>query len=359
MSNDLTIQAIGELLKAQEGLDAVVNLDFDGCTVRIHTNSSVLCSMLENYYSEFIVDAVDPVIVVDVYDGVSIGIDLDLAIQERAAGKLPKESWSDLGDGRVIRKEKTGMMMAFGHGLNLVWGECVANDNQVINFINNRFMEYRQRKGALLFHSSAIVCGKRGVAISGISGAGKSTLALHLMNEGFDFLSNDRVLVEKNVHGVQMTGVVKHPRINPGTALSVPGLEDVLKEEDARIYSNMPDDELWQIEHKHDALVNEIYGTGKFTISAPLNALFVLSWNRNSSDTVITKVDLASRPELLGAVVKSPGLFYWPVDSSFSYVTDETNYLALLKGCDVYEVSGAVNFEIAVKFIADYLKISD
>ena len=60
-------------------------------------------------------------------------------------------------------------------------GPCLANDNQIVNFINNRLIEVRLRAGDLLFHAAGVARNGRGLALAGFSGAGKSTLALAIM----------------------------------------------------------------------------------------------------------------------------------------------------------------------------------
>ena len=53
-----------------------------------------------------------------------------------------KEEYVDLDDGRIVRKRLTGMLFVFGGGQNVAVGPCGANLNQVINFINNRYIEW-------------------------------------------------------------------------------------------------------------------------------------------------------------------------------------------------------------------------
>ena len=63
----------------------------------------------------------------------------------------------------------------------------------------------------------------------GNSGSGKSSLALQLIERGgFDYLSNDRVLLKVDRDRVHIVGLPKKPRVNPGTLLASPSLASLL-----------------------------------------------------------------------------------------------------------------------------------
>ena len=89
----------------------------------------------------------------------------------------------------------------FGGGRNLAIGPCLENSNQVINFVNNRFIEWSVRRGSLLCHAAAVSQGERGISFAGFSGMGKSTLALKTMGQGLSFVSNDRLLISRGEGG--------------------------------------------------------------------------------------------------------------------------------------------------------------
>jgi HprK-related kinase B len=92
-------------------------------------------------------------------------------------------------------------------------GDCLANPNQVVNFINSRYLNWLMRDGGLLLHAAGVARGDAGVALTGFPGAGKSTLALHLMREGYNFVSNDRLVIRVDASRLRMDGLPKHPRV--------------------------------------------------------------------------------------------------------------------------------------------------
>jgi HprK-related kinase B len=126
-------------------------------------------------------------------------LSLAYAIKQPDPGKTKiKEEYFELADGRVVRKRLTGMVFIFGEGENVAVGPCLENINQVVNFVNSRYIEWMLCKGCILGHAAGVILNGNKLAVAGFSGAGKSTLVLHLMNEGGTFVSNDRLMIENN-----------------------------------------------------------------------------------------------------------------------------------------------------------------
>ena len=122
-----------------------------------------------------------------------------------------------------------------------------------------------------------------GVLIASPSGLGKSSAALATMDCGCRFMSNDRVLVTLTPTSAYLVGVPKKPRINPGTVLALPSLRSLLSAEDLDAYSRMDRAELWNLESKLDADVEQLYGSGSLVLEAPLRLVFLLAWTPNST----------------------------------------------------------------------------
>ena len=193
-------------------------------------------------------------------------VDGEFTIKQPDQGKNRiKEEFLELDGGRLVRKRLTGMYFLFGQDVNLAVGPCVENDNQVVNFINNRLIQWELDRGGLLAHAAAVNHQGRGLALAGFSGMGKSTLALHLMSRGLNFISNDRLLVQEAGRGVVMRGVPKLPRINPGTALNNPDLVSVIPEDEKEVFGQMSTDEIWTLEHKYDVGHHQMLRTGSLS----------------------------------------------------------------------------------------------
>jgi HprK-related kinase B len=342
-------------------------LDLGDCRIEVRSNSRELLTELDAYFGGFVAAPGPAEVSVTALEGPPPSIPLDLSAKAPDPGKSKvKEEYADVPGGRLVRKTLTGMVFLFGQGRNLALGPCLKNANQVVNFINNRYIEYKLHQGCLLGHAAAVAHlmadsggGRlRGLALCGFSGAGKSTLAMHVMSRGALFVSNDRLLVagDEPVHPLCMSGVPKLPRINPGTALNNPHLADVVPLADRQRFLDMDADDLWHLEHKYDVFLDKCFGEGRFVLQAPMHGLVVLNWKRGAGETAIRFVKAADRPDLLPAFMKAAGLFSLPRNGDGSWLDPEAAaYAETLSRCDVVEISGGVDFERAADFCIEYL----
>lgn len=338
-----------------------INVRFGGVVTEVFLTDTEITDKLKDYYETFLVeDEVSADMTVYTIESKlesmpdSSLTSLEYIVKKPDPGKTKiKEEFADFADGRVVKKRLTGMYFAFGDDINIACGPCAENDNQVVNFINNRFIEKMLKSGYLLFHSAAVCANGKGVAMSGFSGMGKSTLALHMMNLGVNFVSNDRLLVKENGDRLEMYGVAKHPRINPGTIINNENLKVLIEPERIEELKNMPAAELWDLEEKYDGFIDEIYGDEKFVINSAMDILIILNWKREDKPAVIEEIDIENRRELLPAFTKSPGLFFY--GEKKPDLSDE-KYINLLKKCRIFEVSGGVDFESTAKYFANLLE---
>ena len=322
-------------------------LAFDDCRVEVRTNSPHLAETLREYFSDFLADGSEGDMLVTAHEAVAPEFSELFAPKAPEPGKSKiKEEFIELGDGRVVRKLLTGMVFMFGGDESLAIGPCMANANQVINFINNRFISWKLRQGCLLGHAAGVGLHGRGLALAGFSGMGKSTLALHLMSRGTDFVSNDRVLIREDGDGLFMYGVAKLPRINPGTALNNPDLLGVIPPEEREQFVGLAPDVLWSLEHKYDVFIDRCFGPGRFSLAAPMEGLVVLNWQRGPAPTVVREVDIRLRRDLLPAFMKSAGLFFLPEHGEEIDHSEEA-YVTRLEKTRVFEVSGGIDFDRA------------
>lgn len=348
--NQNTVSRAGIIKKYRAELpaDKPLFIDFGGCIIETRVNNSELLADLENYFKEFMVEADKGDILITAHECPAVDLGLEYTVKQPDPGKTKiKEEYANLSDGRVVYKRLTGMIFAFGEGENIALGPCIENSNQVINFINNRFIEYKLNQGCFLGHAAGVLESGRGIALAGFSGMGKSTLALHLMSRGTTFISNDRVMIEDNGEDITVYGVAKQPRINPGTALNNPDLECIIDPEDKKKFLSLPKEELWELEHKYDALIDECYGKNKFVLRAPMSALVILNWQRNEQETKVETVDPKERRDLLPAFMKGTGLFYLPDSSDKENDPDVDAYAEILSKTTLIEISGGVDFDKA------------
>ncbi|MCA9771156.1 MAG: HprK-related kinase B [Myxococcales bacterium] len=342
---------------AENPCEQHLDLRFTDCRIRVRSNSALLLTALARYFGRFVEYNFTHDFEVLAVDAPSPRFDLPFQPRTPDPGKSKiKEEFRDLPDGRVIRKRLTGMVFFVSPCANLGVGRCVRNESQVVNFIISRYLQWLLHQGGVLAHAAAVVHRRRGLALAGFSGMGKSSLALHLISQGMHFASNDRLVVRQTPAGPVLHGVPKLPRINPGTAVGNPALHGVLSPEHLAAFRALSEAELWSLEHKHDVLIDDVFGPDRIRLTAPMAALVILNWRRGAGALRAERVDLGERRDLLRAFMKSTGLFYQPPSSNVGENASEEEYLRELEGCAVYELGGGVDFDAATSFCQGLLE---
>jgi HprK-related kinase B len=332
-------------------------LDFDGFVVKFDTNSASLLMELRDYYQHFLTDRVTKV------DRLVLGLqtDADLMPGEDWQVKQPdpgkskvKEHLLFVDAGKVVRKVLTGVHLFFINSDRVCAGPLEANPNQVVNFINNMHLDRLLETEGQLFHASGVCSGGVGLGMAGQSGKGKSTLALRLLQQGLDLVSNDRLVVQDAGSGLEMFGIAKYPRVNPGTVIHQPELIDIVSSDNLKRYQAMGRDELWELEEKYDAFVEPAFDCA-FKLTADMKLFVMLDWDRNLSDPPsLDRVAPGDHPQLVETVMKSPGVML-PVAAERIGDATVAPYMELLEKCELYRLSGGVDFDQAAREIKTLL----
>jgi HprK-related kinase B len=354
---------------------AGIGWDFDGFRVWVDSNDPALLRALANYFACFRRLAADSlaaaradglvthISAIELATPPDFGAQRTMTIGEyKPSVKGPKEAYFDVADGRVVHKLRTGVWFLFGRDDHLAIGPCLANPNQVINFINNRMIQWALHRGALLGHAAAVCRADetelpRTIVIAGRSGMGKSTLSLRMMNDRrLDFLSNDRAMLHRmGDDRLEVEGVPKHPRINPGTILNNDDLIGLLDAHERERFAAMPNDELWQLEHKYDGVIERCFPKQRFRLRGRLVGLVLLNWTRGAGPTVARRLALRDAAALLPALMKSPGVFYMASGQSRPHRLE--SYLGLLDGLPTLELDGGIDFDAGYRAALELLDL--
>ena len=335
-------------LKKQVPANKIVELKFGNCRIRVTTNQDKIIHRLQDYFRPFLSPVEETSLEISLHECPPLEFEQSFRQVKPDRGKIKiKEETIELTDGRIVRKCLTQMVFLFGRESHMAIGPCLENLNQVVNYINNCYIEWELHQGHLLGHAAAVVWQGKGLAIAGISGAGKSTLSLRLMNLGAHLVSNDRLLIKPQNKQLGMRGVAKLPRINPGTILHNPRLSILLTQAEQKSFTGLLPKELWALEQKYDVPLDLCFGPNRFVLEAPLEVLVVLNWQLGNGVMRISEVNLEERADLLNAFIKPVGQFFLPRKSSQMPYPSQKNYLRWLSQCRVIELSGGAAFEQA------------
>jgi HprK-related kinase B len=220
-----------------------------------------------------------------------------------------KEAFYDAEGFRVVVKRPTGVTVYVAEPDHYVVGDLVRNFNQAVNLVMTVYAKAMLRRGYVMLHASAIVGARDGVAFASASGFGKSTVALALVERHQHLVTNDRLFLRASGGAVEMVGVPKKPRVNPGTLLRIRSLSPLVTEEERSRYGAMSPEELWALERKHDVDVDALYGPGTTRLSGLLRAIFVLRWSPLDRGWNVRTLAPGDRAATLEPLLKSAGVY--------------------------------------------------
>ena len=121
------------------------------------------------------------------------------------------------------------------------------------------------------------------IVFLGNSGSGKSSLALQLIEHGgYEFLSNDRVLMRAQKDRIVRRRTAEEAAREPGHAAGQRVASRLVPRPRRQVYEQLPREELWQLEEKTDVDVQEHLGA-RSHLQAPLGRIYSLEWRPGGS----------------------------------------------------------------------------
>lgn len=274
------------------------------------------------------------------------GIDpSSLVVLARERGKPPKEAYRERSGGRIVYKLRTGVGFFVMPAEVVVAGNLEREVSQVVNLIGNLYAQSFLERGYVMVHASA-VADERGIAFAGDSGSGKSTMGLALVDRGCRFVTNDRLLLRAWGDRVDMVGLPKMPRVNPGTVLRLPRLRGLIADRSG--YDAMERDELWDLEEKRDVRIPDIFGSDPQP-QGTLDDVYVLRWTLSGGAPQMRGLEGIELAQRLWHLVRSTGLFDLRPEPRMAWYQTLAMASSRLQG---FEVRGGVD----VGWLADVIE---
>jgi len=328
----------------------VLTFSFLGVALSVRTNDARIASGLARYFASFQTAVpLRETLPIYVLQGTPIYDPLLLDdVARRGPRRSVKEAFYDVPGGRIVVKRRTGVTIYIAEPEHCIVGDLVRSLNQAANVISMVFAKAMLRRGYVMLHASAALGEEGGVAFAAQSGAGKSTMALALVEEGYRFVTNDRLLVRLDKGRVEMVGVPKTPRVNPGTLLRLSRLTSLLPQEARRRYERLSPDALWATEEKRDVEIDRIFGPGTFQLTGRLRIIYILAWRQGEARWEVHPLDPSSRRTALRRKVKQVGVqdLQPPPPAAQEAALD-----AIADAIPVYEVTGQPDVSALRAFI--------
>lgn len=292
--------------------DHALGLRIGGVPIALSTDAPRVAARLRDYFAPYATPRIQPgapivhlVQAQPVYDAAKLR-DVPRRLREQGV----KEAFYDADGVRVVVKRRTGVTIYVAEPDHYVVGDLIRNFNQAVNLVMTVYAKVMLRRGYVMLHASAIVGAVDGVAFASSSGFGKSTVALALVERHQHLVTNDRLFVRALDDGtVEMVGVPKKPRVNPGTLLRLPSLNPLVTDEERARYASMSPEELWTVERKHDVDVDALYGPGTMRLSGRLRAIFLLRWSPLDLGWNVRTLPPGDRAAALEPLIKTAGVY--------------------------------------------------
>jgi HprK-related kinase B len=346
--------SVGGVLAAEAAPHAL-GLRVASVDLEIVTNEAGVQAALARYYAPWRAPVAAPAARVRLIQGTldPRGPFTDLV---RGDGKRVKEAVQDVAGGRLILKRATGVVMGLWPGHAFAVGDLRGNLNQAINLVNACYAKHVLARGHVLLHAAGVSRDGQAVVLAGPPGAGKSSAALHLVDAGFRFLSNDRVLARPHGGRVEALGYPKQPRVNPGTLLGHPRLAALLAPAERAELEAMDDGVRWELERKRDVDLDALYGAGTVALEGAVRALVLLRWRRDGAGLRVERLAPDAALARLEVYRKDLGAFDLDRPAGAPVTGAElAGYRALVGAIPVLEVAGRVDFRALTGVVAALL----
>lgn len=334
----------------------VLNVRFVDVPLRVLASDADICARLSRYYAPWVAEEDQAPLGTIRLIQAAIPPGDGFRVIERGDGKATKEAVRDVAGGRLILKLRTGMLIGMGATQAFAIGDVKAHLSQAINLINNCYARIILKGGYVLLHASAVSWNGVTVALAGLSGAGKSTAALHLVDQGFRFVSNDRLLARPLGERVEVLGYPKQPRVNPGTLLNHRRLANLLGPERRAELSAMASADLWGLENKLDVDLEQIYGDGTVELRGTLAVLLLLKWKLSGEAFSLRRLDPTSALANVPILRRDLGAFDLEAKSRARAVQELLKFAEVLGRIAVVEVTGKTDFGALVDAARDLVR---
>ena len=140
------------------------------------------------------------------------------------AHKAARIATADIDEGRVIFRRETGVLTAIQPDAWTITGDLRAHPGEVTRVLDAMLSLALVERGYLTLKGSALARDGRGVALVGGPDTARRALAVTLVGHGFQWVTEDLLLVRVAAGHVEMRGLPGLLRLGPAAMLAHPAL---------------------------------------------------------------------------------------------------------------------------------------
>lgn len=227
------------------------------------------------------------------------------------AHKPARIATADMNGGRVIYRRDTGVMTYIQRNMWTITGDLRAHPGEVTRALDAMLSLALVERGYLTLKSSALTREGVGVALVGGPDTARRALAVTLLAQGFQWVTEDLLLVRVAAGEIEMRGLPGLLRLGPGAMLAHPALSIMLSEEERARYHGQSWRDLRELDVRYVVDAAEAFGQAGIAAGGTLRALVSLCWRANDPADAPTLAPMprADAYETLADASRSFGLY--------------------------------------------------
>lgn len=227
------------------------------------------------------------------------------------AQKPPRMATADLAGGRVIFRRETGILTAIEPDAWTITGDLRAHPEEVTRVLDAMLSLALVERGYLTLKGSALTRDDRGIALVGGPDGARRALAVTLVGRGFQWVTEDLLLVRVASGHVEMRGLPGLLRLGPAAMLAHPALRAMLTEDERARYAGQAWRDLREIDTRYVVDTVEAFGPAGVAAGGILRMIVALRWKGGEAGGTPTVAPLARADayEALADATRSFGLY--------------------------------------------------
>jgi len=227
------------------------------------------------------------------------------------AHKPARVATADIDGGRVIVRRETGTVTMIQPDRWTITGDLRAHPGEVTRALDAMLSLSLVERGYLTLKASALARDGRGLALVGGPGGARRALAVTLVGHGFQWVTEDLLLVRVASGHVEMCGLPGLLRLGPAAMLAHPALGAMLADDERAQYEGKAWRDLREIETRYVVDAVDAFGPVGIATGGILQMIVALRWRGGdaSGTLAVMPISRADAYEALAEATRSFGLY--------------------------------------------------